>query len=137
LQHAKGRRGLWKPIPPGWLTEYFTHLPNDTEYLFYRRDWRGKALPLGNFRRAWMRCLKIAGIKDFHFHDTRHISATDLLNAGNPEQVVCQYAGWRSGNMIRNYYHKDGLRAVHNVKWPGEKPDTLTGHSQTSIRISN
>ena len=48
-----------------------------------------------------------------------------MLNAGNPEQLVCQIAGWRSGNMIRQYYHKDGLRAVKNVVFASEKPDTL------------
>lgn len=125
--NAKGDNGSWKPIPPGYLTEYFRKLPADTEYLFFRTV-RGKPVYLGNFRRAFVRCLKIAGIKDWHFHDFRHEAATELLNAGNPEQIVCQIAGWKSGNMIRTYYHKDGLRAVRQVVFPGQKPDTMTGH---------
>jgi integrase len=120
---AKGDNGSWKPIPPGWLTEYFQTLPKETEYLFYRQDRQGKYKTLGNFKRAFSRCLRIAGIPDFHFHDTRHIAASDLLNAGNPEQLVCQIAGWKSGNMIRQYYHKDGLRAVQNVVFLGAKVD--------------
>jgi len=126
---AKGNNGSWKPISPGWLTTYFQKLP-DTDYLFYREDKNGKCVPLGNFRRAWTRCLSLAGIPDFHFHDTRHIAASDLLNAGNPEQLVCQIAGWTSGNMIKQYYHKDGLRAVQKVIFPGVKPDTKTRQSQ-------
>lgn len=128
-ENAKGDNGSWKPIPPE-LHEYFKNLRPDTEYLFYR-EVNGKPVRLGNFRRAFGRCLKIAGIRDWHFHDFRHEAATALLNAGNPEQVVCQIAGWKSGNMIRTYYHKDGLHAVRSVIFPEktvEKPDTSTGH---------
>jgi predicted GIY-YIG superfamily endonuclease len=64
--------------------------------------------------------------EDFHrrLHTHQKGRANDLLNAGNPEQLVCQIAGWKSGNMIRQYYHKDGLRAVQNVVFSGAKPDT-------------
>ena len=130
---AKGDNGSWKPIPPGWLTEYFQRLPKESEYLFYRHDWKGNCKPLGNFRRSWTRCLRIAGIPDFHFHDTRHISASDLLNAGNAEQLVCQIAGWRSGNMIKQYYHKDGLRAIQNVMFSGPKLSTSGVHLQVKV----
>jgi len=130
---AKGDKGSWKPIPPE-MVDYFRTLPPDTEYLFYRMD-KGKPVQLGNFKRSFNRCCRIAGLEDFHFHDTRHISATELLNAGNPEEVVCQIAGWLSGNMIKKYYHKDGLRAVRDVVFVNRrkektegKPDTLTGH---------
>ena len=126
-ENAKGDNGSWKPIPPG-LTEYFQNLPPGTDYLFYRQDRQGKFHPLGNFQRSWRRCLRLADIPDFHFHDTRHIAASDLLNNGNPEQLVCQIAGWKSGNMIKQYYHKDGLRAVQNVIFSGEKPYTSTVH---------
>jgi integrase len=136
-ENAKGDAGSWKPIPPGWLTDYFRNLPPDIDGdpqapLFFRRDRRGMAAPLGNFRAAWTRCLKEAKIGDWHFHDCRHAAASDLLNAGNPEQVVCQIAGWRSGNMIRQYYHKDGLAAARKVVFPGQKTSTSTGHLQAA-----
>ncbi len=138
---AKGDKGSWKPIPPE-MVDYFRNLPPDTEYLFYRIE-KGKPVKLRNFKRSFRRCRKIAGLEDFHFHDTRHISATELLNAGNPEEVVCQIAGWVSGNMIKKYYHKDGLRAVrdvafvnHNKGKTKEKPDTLTGHFEDLRRAS-
>jgi integrase len=132
-ENAKGDNGSWKPIPPGWLTEYFRNIPAEAEYLFFRHDWRGHCKPLGDFKRSWRRCLRLTGIPDFRFHDTRHISASDLLNAGNPEQVVCQIAGWKSGNMIKNYYHKDGLRAIKNIVFPDGKPYTSTVHLQSKV----
>ena len=132
-ENAKGDNGSWKPIPPGWLNEYFQRIPKEAEYLFYREVGPGRYKPLGNFRKSWTRCLRLAGIPDFHFHDTRHIAASDLLNAGNPEQLVCQIASWKSGNMIKQYYHKDGLRAVQNIVFLGGKPDTKTGHLETAV----
>lgn len=136
--NAKGDNGSWKPIPPD-MVEYFRSIPAESEYLFYRID-KKKPVCLGNFKRSYNRCCKIAGLTDFHFHDTRHLAATDLLNAGNPEQVVCQIAGWKSGNMIKKYYHKDGLRAVQDVVFVNhkpdttkEKPDTFTGHFGVAV----
>jgi len=129
-ENAKGDNGSWKPIPPE-LIDYFRTLPNDTEYLFFKKDFAGRAIKLGNFRRAFSRCLKIAGLTGFHFHDTRAISATNLLNAGNPEQIVCQVAGWKSGNMIKTYYRKDGLQAAQSIVFLDKnfpKTGHLTGH---------
>ena len=133
-ENAKGDNGSWKPIPPN-LYDYFRNLHPKTEYLFYRIVKRNP-VRLGNFRRAFIRCLKLAGITDLHFHDFRHLSSTALLNAGNAEQVVCQIAGWKSGNMIKLYYHKDGLRAARQIVFPEQeieknrtkpdrKPDTV------------
>lgn len=125
-ENAKGNRGSWKPIPEE-LHDYFRQLRSDTEFLFYRLVDK-KPVSLGNFRRAFVRCLELAEIEDWHFHDFRHLSATGLLNAGNPEQVVSQIAGWTSGNMIKQYYHRDGMRAAKDVIFPSSKPDTCTGH---------
>jgi integrase len=81
---------------------------------------------LGDFKTAWKRCLRLAGIRDFHFHDTRHISASNLLDNGTPEQVVMQVAGWKT-NMLRTYYHRSGKKALDLVRFPsmtGHRPDT-------------
>jgi integrase len=103
--HNKGRIGVWKPIPPE-MVDYFRGLPPDTEWLFYRRDHRGRAWPLGCFKRSWNRCLGLAGLAGrVRFHDLRHHSATNLVNNGTPERVVMQVAGWRT-NMLRHYYHR-------------------------------
>ena len=59
------------------------------------------------FKKAWAKCLRLAGISDFRFHDTRHISATNLVDNGTPERVVMAVAGWRT-NMLSTYYHRAG-----------------------------
>lgn len=111
---TKNDQGLWKPIPPN-MVSYFRSIPVGCPYLFYRVE-KGVFLPLGDFKKAWRRCLDLAGISDFRFHDTRHISASALLDNGTPEQVVMQVAGWKS-NMLKTYYHKDGKQALGLVRF--------------------
>jgi integrase len=111
---TKNDAGCWKPIPPDML-DYFRDLPPDTDYLFYRRG-NGACCPLGDFKRAWNTCLRLAGIKNYHVHDTRHQSATALLDNGTPEQVVLSVAGWKT-NMLRTYYHREPKRALQLVNF--------------------
>ena len=115
--NSKSGAGMWKPIPPDQV-EYFRTLPADTAYLFYRRDRDGVARPLGEFKRSWRRCLRLAGLTDFRFHDLRHISATAMIDAGTPTEVVNTVAGWRT-DMLRRYYHRDPAKSLELVKWPG------------------
>jgi integrase len=97
------------------MMDYFRAIPLQSPWLFYREE-KGEYLPLGDFRKAWKRCLKLAGISDFRVHDTRHISASRLLDNGTPEQVVMQVAGWNS-NMLKTYYHRAGIKALDLVRF--------------------
>ena len=71
---------------------------------------------------------------DWRFHDLRHQSSTEALNRGVPEQVVCQIAGWTSGNMIRRYYKRDGVLAVQQF-FDNRQSETghPTGHLQAGV----
>ncbi len=114
---TKNDDGTWKPIPPDQV-QYFRTLPVDCPYLFYRVE-AGLYYPLGDFRKAWKRCLSLAGISDFRLHDTRHASATRLVDNGTPEQVVNEIAGWKT-NMLRTYYHRAGKKSLSLVRFhPG------------------
>ena len=130
---AKCKSGSWKPIPPGWLTNYFRSLPpaDKCPWIFFRYIKKhDKYMPLGDFDRAMRRCLNLAGLKDAHFHDLRHHSSSELINAGTPERVLCQIAGWKSGNMLRTYYHRDGLLAAQSVVWPENRKALRSQASQ-------
>ena len=54
---------------------------------------------------AWRSLTKEAGLKGLRGHDLRHHSATKLLEAGSPDQVVMDIAGWVNGNMLSHYSH--------------------------------
>lgn len=125
---TKNDAGVWKPIPPDML-DYFKAIPSECPWLFYRTrtDDAGKVhyLPLGDFSKDWRAATVKAGIKEFRFHDTRHIAATDLINAGNTERQVMAIAGWKT-NMLSTYYHRDGLTAVRTLVFKAaheDKPD--------------
>jgi integrase len=111
---TKSDRGCWKPIPPE-MAPYFRSIPGECPWLFYRVD-KGAYCHLGDFKKAWNRCLKLAGITDFRFHDTRHISATNLVDNGTPEQVVMSVAGWKT-NMLRTYYSRGDKKALGLVRF--------------------
>jgi len=119
---TKNDRGQWKPIPPD-MVEYFRNIPAGCEWLFYRQDRDGTYNNLGDFKRAWKRCKRLAGITGLRFHDTRHISATALVDNGIPEQVVQTVANWKT-NMLKNYYHREPKKALELVRF-GTKHDSV------------
>jgi len=122
---TKNDEGIWKPIPTEML-DYFQTLPADCPYMFYRLEKDGYH-SLGDFKNAWKRCLRLAGISDFRHHDLRHISASDMVDNGTPEQIVMQVAGWKT-NMLRTYYHKAGKKALSLVNFgagTGHRPDRV------------
>ncbi len=111
---TKNGKGVWKPIPPD-MREYFRSIPAGCPWLFYRQNKDGYH-SLGDFKKAWRRCLRLAGINDFRFHDTRHCSASALIDNGTPEQVVMSIAGWKT-NMLRIYYHREPKNTLDLVRF--------------------
>jgi len=130
---TKNRRGLYKPIPEGMI-DYFRNIPNDSEFVFYKKVGGNKKNPeiqyraLGDFKKSWTTCLDEAGIEDFHFHDLRHISASDMVNSGTPERLVMEIAGWTT-DMLRNYYHRGGQSNLHLVQYKQESNRVHTGYN--------
>lgn len=111
-EFMKNGRLCIKPIPPDMI-EYFSCLPDETEYVFYRID-KGEHKPIKDFRGSWDLCCSKAGISDFRFHDTRHMAASALVLKGISEREVMQVAGW-STNMLSTYFNNSGLSAVNSV----------------------
>jgi integrase len=118
---TKNDHGCDKPIPPNMIA-YFRSLPSGCPWLFYRKEKDGYH-SLGCFNKAWYKSLRLAGVRNFRFHDTRHNAATALLDSGTPEQVVLVVAGWKT-NMLKTYYHRDGKKSLTLVRFA----DTGSGH---------
>jgi Phage integrase family. len=83
--------------------------------LFYRKEGE-RYFPLGDFKTSWKRVKRLAGIGDFHFHDLRHISATEMIDAGTPEQVVREIANWKT-DMLKRYYHLSSKKVLESVQF--------------------
>ena len=58
---------------------------------------------IGGFEKAFKRCVKKANIKDFHFHDLRHLGATKLTKQGWTVLELAAQGGWKSTNMVKRY----------------------------------
>lgn len=107
------------------MLQYFRSIPADCPFLFYRQDVEGEYHSLGDFRKAWHHCLKLAELSDVRFHDTRHCSATDLYVNGNPERVIMDIAGWKTP-MLTTYRHKNSLKSAQMTKFPTAETNDLS-----------
>jgi integrase len=126
---TKNKTGVWKPIPDE-MKAYFRSIPAACPFLFFRVV-NGAYKSLGDFKTAWRRCLRLAGIVDFRFHDTRHISASNLVNAGMSERDVMKIAGWNT-NMLGTYWGSSSQETLSRVKFlPGS---VLVGGIEGAIK---
>ncbi|NLD98598.1 MAG: site-specific integrase [Fibrobacter sp.] len=119
---------IHKPVPEHML-HYFRNIPADCPYLFYRQDKNGKYYPLGDFRKAFKFCLKIAGLKDVRYHDTRHCAATNTYVTGTTEREIMDVAGWKTP-MLSTYWHKNSLKSAQNYKFPVIKEKNGNGKQE-------
>lgn len=58
-----------------------------------------------NFDPSWDKALKLAGIKQFRFHDLRHSCASYLAQAGAPLLQIAEVLGHRQLSVTRRYSH--------------------------------
>ena len=66
--------------------------------------FKGKPLGQANTR-AWRNALKRAGIRNFRWHDLRHVWATWHVMAGTTMAELQELGGWKSGQMVRRHAH--------------------------------
>ena len=79
-----------------------------SDYVFCRID----GTPLKSFDKAWRNTLKLAGIKDFHFHDLRHTFCSNLLLSGASLKDAKEMIGHSDISMTDRYSH---LSMNHNL----------------------
>lgn len=131
IPDSKGDIPIYKPVPKE-MKSYFDSIPVDCPYLFFRKDEKGYH-HLGDFKRAFKYCVKKAELQNIRIHDLRHISATDLYEAGNPERMIMDIAGWKT-SMLSTYRHKNGLLSAQTINFP-EKVTTIQQSSAESVRF--
>ena len=126
-EYTKAKRSCIKPVPEE-LREYMRTIPQESEWIFYRKE-NGKYHSIGDFKKAWHRCLRLAEITDFRFHDARRGSYTALILAGNLPHVVQKISGHKT-DMSKVYLNISNMQAVKALKFASLEPETghLTGH---------
>ncbi|MGB5178318.1 MAG: tyrosine-type recombinase/integrase, partial [Gammaproteobacteria bacterium] len=79
--------------------------PFVTDLIFFGEPGRDKIRRPYEFRPAWHRVLKKAGIKGLRFHDLRHEAVSRLVEAGLGDQEVAAISGHKSMQMLKRYTH--------------------------------
>ena len=79
--------------------------PFDTDLIFFGEPGRDGIRRPYEFRPAWVRTLKRAGIKGLRFHDLRHEAVSRLVEAGLGDQEVAAISGHKSMQMLKRYTH--------------------------------
>ena len=87
--------------------------PFDTDLIFWGEPGRDGVRRPYEFRPAWCRALKQAGIEGLRFHDLRHEAVSRLVEAGLGDQEVAAISGHKSMQMLKRYTH---LRAEDLVE---------------------
>jgi len=79
--------------------------PLDTDLIFWGEPGRDGVRRPYEFRPAWHRTLKEAGIKGLRFHDLRHEAVSRLVEGGLGDQEVAAISGHKSMQMLKRYTH--------------------------------
>lgn len=107
---AKGREAIGVPLNDEAMAVLCEELGKHPERVF---TFKGRPLGQANTR-AWRNALKRAGIKNFRWHDLRHVWATWHVMAGTTMGELQELGAWKSPEMVRRYAHfaPEQLRAA-------------------------
>lgn len=75
----------------------------NSPYIFCKKD--GAPYQKWNIQKSFKRAVKIAGIKDFRFHDLRHCFASWNRQAGVDVDTIADLLGHKDTRMTRRYAH--------------------------------
>jgi integrase len=107
---SKTEAGKGRPIPltqPAWaaLDTWASRFPDARPHHFlFPACENGRVDPersISNWRTAWRRACREAGLTGLRFHDLRHTAATKLLEEGTPIAIVAHILGWSASTAVR------------------------------------
>jgi len=107
---SKTEAGKGRPIPltqPAWasLDMWASRFPDrKLDHFVFPACENGRIDPersIANWRTAWRRACREAGLNGLRFHDLRHTAATKLLEEGTPIAVVAHILGWSASTAVR------------------------------------
>lgn len=58
-----------------------------------------------DFKSSWQRVTKIAGLRDYHFHDNRHTFCSSIVNVGGSLKDVMEMIGHKDMRSANRYSH--------------------------------
>lgn len=101
---------------------------NESDIVFSHLD----GSPIQCFNKAWWSSLRIAGIKNFHFHDLRHTFCSNLILSGAGLKEVKEMIGHKDISMTDRYSH---LTMEHRYQKQVQLPEHYQPHATTSEEL--
>lgn len=89
------------------------------------------ATPKITLQRAWMRARKVAELGDVHFHDLRHSSASEMVNAGVDLFTVGKVLGHRDARSTARYSHLRHDKLADAIGMIGKRVGQKLPHKPT------
>jgi integrase len=133
-EHTKNKSAVVKPVPPDCREYFQSVLKTESPYLFYRME-RGQYLPLGDFSTSLGRCLKLANVSDWHFHDGRRQAYTAMILDGNNPAMVQKVSGHKT-DMSKVYLTISGMQAAQAVHFGQAEPKPYTSTVHPHVAVS-
>lgn len=84
-----------------WAARFSNRLPQAFVFPSCENGKICQDRPIANWRTAWRKICKAAGLPQLRFHDLRHTAATKLLENGVPYATVAQILGWSPTTAVR------------------------------------
>lgn len=92
------------PVVPQ-LKQILLNIKKTQEVFKHRHVFLYKQRPISDIKKSWQNTVKKAGLKDFHFHDLRHTTATWLLKKTGNLKLVQQILGHANIKTTTKYAH--------------------------------
>lgn len=111
VKHTKSGDDRTIPIN-SFLHNVLDSMAKDSVYLFSNRDGKNT----GDVKTAWNNAMRKAGVKDFRFHDLRHLVASKLARAKVTESVIALILGHKRSSITSRYINPQWDEMVEAVE---------------------
>jgi len=111
VKHTKSGDDRTIPIN-SFLHNVLDSMAKDSVYLFSNRDGKNT----GDVKTAWNNAMRKAGVKDFRFHDLRHLVASKLARAKVTESVIALILGHKRTSITSRYINPQWDEMVEAVE---------------------
>jgi integrase len=118
-EHTKNGKPLNVPLSDAAIEAIRSQLGKHTEYVF---TYNGRPIAFRVGDGVWTRACKVAGLKNFRWHDLRHTWASWHVQRGTPLAVLQELGGWSSLAMVQRYARLGQSHLAHVANNGGLPP---------------